>query len=75
MAGQATQVGDGNFRMAYSHIAHDCIIGSETVIANNVCLAGHVTIEDRAFISGEVVIHQFCRIGSLSMTGGNAEVT
>jgi UDP-N-acetylglucosamine acyltransferase len=60
--------------MAYSHVAHECVLGDEVILANNVALAGHVTIEDRAFLSGGVVVHQFCRIGRLAMVGGNAKI-
>lgn len=68
--GDATVVGDGCFFMAASHIAHDCRIGNRVIIANNALLAGHVSIDDRAFISGGVVIHQFCRVGRLAMVSG-----
>jgi len=73
--GSATVVGDNNFLMAYSHLGHDCVIGNEVVIANGALLAGHVHVEDRAFISGNAVVHQFCDIGSLTMIGGAAKVT
>jgi UDP-N-acetylglucosamine acyltransferase len=60
--------------MASAHVAHNCRIGNRVIIANNVALAGHVDIEDRAFISGGVVVHQFCRIGWLAMIGGNSKI-
>ncbi len=72
--GTSTTVGDNNLFMAVSHVAHDCRVGSNIVFANNVMLAGHVQVEDRAFISGGVGIHQFCRIGSLAMVGGMTKV-
>jgi UDP-N-acetylglucosamine acyltransferase len=72
--GEETVVGDGNMIMAYAHIAHNCVIGSEVVLANAVNMGGHVTIEDRAGISGLTVIHQFVRIGTLSYTGGGSRV-
>src|SRR4029077_17563167 len=72
--GTATIVGDGNFLMAGVHIAHDCHIGNNVIFANNALLAGHVTVDDRAFISGAVGIHQFCRIGRLAMVGAHAKV-
>ena len=72
--GAATRIGSDCFLMAYSHIAHDCQLGDRIIIANNVALAGHIEIEDQAFISGGVVIHQFCRIGKLAMIGGNAKI-
>ena len=60
--------------MANAHIAHNCNLGDEVIIANNVALAGHVEIQDRVFISGGVVVHQFCRIGRLAMIGGNSKI-
>lgn len=73
-AGSATLIGSGCFIMAYAHVAHNCRLGDRVIIANNVALAGHVEIEDNAFISGGVVVHQFCRIGRLAMVGGNSKV-
>ncbi len=73
-AGAATRLGDDCFLMAYAHIAHDCQLGNRVIIANNVALAGHIEIEDQVFISGGVVIHQFCRVGRLAMIGGNAKI-
>ncbi|MEX0714271.1 MAG: acyl-ACP--UDP-N-acetylglucosamine O-acyltransferase [Pirellulales bacterium] len=70
--GHSTVVGDNNFLMVGVHIAHDCRVGSHTILANNSMLAGHVTVEDRAFISGGVAVHQFCRVGGLAMVGGLA---
>jgi len=72
--GGTTRVGDNNLFMAYSHVAHDCKVGSNCVIANNGTLAGHVTIEDRAVVGGLVAIHQFVRIGTLSIIGGCSKV-
>ncbi len=69
-----TVVGDNNLFMAYSHIAHDCIVGNHCVIANNGTLAGHVTIEDKAVVGGLVAIHQFVRVGRLSIIGGCSKV-
>jgi UDP-N-acetylglucosamine acyltransferase len=71
----ATVVGDENMIMINSHIAHDCVIGSHTILANNVMLAGHVEVEDRAYLSGAVGIHQFCRVGRLAMVGGQSRIT
>jgi len=68
-AGNATVIGDRDFVMAYVHIAHNCRIGSDCVIANGVQLAGYVEVEDRANIGGLVGVHQFCRIGALAMVG------
>jgi len=60
--------------MAYAHIAHDCVVGNDCVIANNGTLAGHVTIEDKAIVGGLVAIHQFVKIGTLSIIGGCSKV-
>jgi len=65
-----TAIGDNNFMMAYVHIAHDCKIGSNVIMANAATLAGHVVIEDHAVIGGLVAIHQFTRIGRYAMVGG-----
>jgi len=65
-----TRIGDNNFIMAYVHIAHDCQIGNNIIMANATTLAGHVVVEDYAFIGGLVAVHQFARIGSYSMIGG-----
>lgn len=65
-----TEIGDNNLIMAYSHIAHDCLIGDNCVLANCATLAGHATIEDKAVIGGLAAIHQFSRVGKLSIVGG-----
>ncbi|MBI3652916.1 MAG: acyl-ACP--UDP-N-acetylglucosamine O-acyltransferase [Acidobacteria bacterium] len=70
----ATRIGSDGYFMAYSHIAHNCQLGNKVILANNVALAGHVEIEDQVFISGGVVVHQFCRLGRLAMLGGNAKI-
>lgn len=68
-----TLIGSHNFLMAHSHVAHNCQLGDHIVIANGALLAGHVSVQDRAFISGNCVVHQFCRLGRLSfMQGGSA---
>lgn len=72
--GGKTVVGKNNLFMAYAHIAHDCVIGNNCAIANNGTLAGHVTIEDNAVVGGLVAIHQFVRIGRLSIIGGCSKV-
>src|SRR3984885_4369835 len=69
-----TEIGDGNYIMTSGHIAHNCTIGSNTVIASCALVAGHVDVEDQAFISGGVVIHQYSKIGRLAMIGGNTRV-
>jgi len=65
-----TTLGDNNFLMAYVHIAHDCKIGNSVIMANVATLAGHVVIEDHAYIGGLCAIHQYARIGSYAMVGG-----
>jgi len=65
-----TTIGDGNFLMAYVHIAHDCKIGNSVIMANVATLAGHVHVENFAVIGGLVAIHQFTRIGAYAMVGG-----
>ena len=69
-----TEIGDGNYIMTSGHIAHNCRIGNQTVIASCALLAGYVEVEDQAFISGGVVVHQFSKIGRLAMIGGNTRV-
>jgi len=69
-----TRIGDHNLLMINAHIAHDCCLGNHTIITNNVMLAGHVTVEDRAYLSGAAAVHQFCRIGTLAMVGGQAHL-
>ncbi|PYO59263.1 MAG: acyl-[acyl-carrier-protein]--UDP-N-acetylglucosamine O-acyltransferase [Gemmatimonadetes bacterium] len=69
-----TSVGQRCFLMSYVHLAHDCHVGNDVIIANAVQMAGHVTIEDRAIISGLVPIHQFVRIGTFSFVGGGSRV-
>jgi UDP-N-acetylglucosamine acyltransferase len=69
-----TEIGDGNFIMTAGHIAHNCIIGNNTVIASGVLLGGYVEIGDQAFLSGGVLVHQFTRVGRLAMVSGNTRV-
>ncbi len=73
--GMLTSIGDDNLLMAYTHVAHDAAIGSQTVLANGVTLAGHVTIGDWAVIGAFSGVHQFCRVGRHSMIGGYSVVT
>jgi UDP-N-acetylglucosamine acyltransferase len=70
-----TEIGDGNYIMSSGHIAHNCKVGNQTVIASCALLAGYVEVEDEAFISGNVAIHQFSKIGRLAMIGGNSGVS
>ncbi len=66
--GGVTRVGDRNLIMAYVHIAHDCIVGDDTIFANGASLAGHVTIQDHVILGGFTMVHQFCRVGAHSFT-------
>jgi UDP-N-acetylglucosamine acyltransferase len=68
--GGKTVIGNENFLMAYSHVAHDCQIGNGVVMANGATLAGHILIEDFAIIGGLTAIHQFCRVGAYAIIGG-----
>ena len=63
-----TRVGDDNWIMAYVHLAHDCVVGNNTIFANNAQLAGHVQVGDWAILGGFTVVHQFVRIGAHSLT-------
>lgn len=68
--GGKTVIGNNNFIMAYSHVAHDCHIGNQVIMANGATLAGHITIEDYATIGGLSAVHQFCRIGTHAFISG-----
>ncbi len=68
--GGITRIGDNNLFMVYCHIAHDCLISNNIVLANNVQVGGHVTIQNNAIVGGSCAIHQFSRIGESSMIGG-----
>ena len=69
-----TEIGDDNYIMTSGHIAHNCRIGNQTVIASCALVAGYVEVEDQAFISGGVVVHQYSKIGRLAMIGGNTRI-
>jgi UDP-N-acetylglucosamine acyltransferase len=69
-----TRIGSGNFLMAYVHIAHDCRIGSEVIMANAATLGGHVEVGDHAVVGGLVAVHQFVRVGEYSFIGGKSGV-
>ena len=69
-----TRIGDDNFIMGSGHIAHDGVIGNQCTIASGALLAGYVEVEDQAFVSGGVVVHQYSKIGRLAMVGGNTRV-
>jgi UDP-N-acetylglucosamine acyltransferase len=73
--GGKTTIGNENFFMAYSHVAHDCHVGSYTIFANNATLAGHVEIADYATIGAFSAVHQFCRVGEHAFVGGGSMIT
>jgi UDP-N-acetylglucosamine acyltransferase len=70
-----TVIGNNNYFMAYSHVAHDCTIGNQVILANGATLAGHITIEDHATIGGLAAIHQFCRVGAYAFISGLTGIT
>jgi UDP-N-acetylglucosamine acyltransferase len=72
--GQTTRVGSRNFFMVGVHVAHNCVIGDDNIFANEVALAGHITIEDHVFLSNNVGAHQFVRIGRFAMVGGKSKI-
>jgi UDP-N-acetylglucosamine acyltransferase len=72
--GEVTRVGLHNTILAYCHVAHNCALGSRIIMSNVATLAGHVTVEDHAVIGGLAAVHQFCRIGKMSMIGGCSKV-
>ncbi|MFH1715105.1 MAG: acyl-ACP--UDP-N-acetylglucosamine O-acyltransferase [Elusimicrobiota bacterium] len=70
-----TRVGDNCLLMAYVHVAHDCIVGNNVVLANCATLAGHVVAEDKSIVGGLSAVHQFTRIGTMSIVGGGSRVS
>lgn len=64
-----TELGDHNLIMAYVHVGHDSVVGSNTILVNNTALAGHVVVGDWAILSGYTLVHQFCKIGAHSFSG------
>jgi UDP-N-acetylglucosamine acyltransferase len=72
--GDATVIGSHNNLLAYAHVAHDCRLGSHIVMSNVGTLAGHVVVEDHAIVGGLAAVHQFCRIGRMSIIGGCSKV-
>jgi UDP-N-acetylglucosamine acyltransferase len=73
--GGVTSIGNHNLFMAYTHIAHDCHVGNETIFANGATLAGHVRVEDYATVGAFSGVHQFCRVGQHAFIGGYSVVT
>jgi len=72
--GGITEIGEESFLMAYTHIAHDCIIGRKVILSNNASLAGHITIGDYTIVGGLVGIHQFVNIGEHAFIGGKSAI-
>ncbi len=72
--GDSTVIGSHNNLLAYTHVAHDCQLGNHIVMSNVATLAGHVIVEDCAIIGGLAAVHQFCRIGTMSIIGGCSKV-
>ena len=70
-----TRIGSDNLFLCYAHVAHECQLGDHIILSNNGTLAGHVTVEDHAIVSGLAAIHQFCRIGCHSIIGGCSRIT
>ncbi|MEY3395950.1 MAG: acyl-ACP--UDP-N-acetylglucosamine O-acyltransferase [Verrucomicrobiota bacterium] len=69
-----TRIGSHNLFLCYSHVAHDCQLGDRIILSNNGSLAGHVTVEDHAIVSGLAAVHQFCRIGRHAIIGGLSKI-
>ena len=72
--GETTRIGSRNFFMVGVHVAHNCVIGDDNIFANEVALAGHITIEDHVFLSNNVGAHQFVRMGRHAMIGGKSKI-
>lgn len=70
-----TVIGSRNFFMQHAHVAHNCVVGDDTIIAGGALLAGHAVVQDRAFVSGNCLVHQFCRVGTLAMMQGGAAIS
>ena len=73
--GNETRIGNDILMMAYSHVAHNCIVGNNVTMSNVATLAGHVVVEDRVIIGGLAAVHQFCRIGRNAMAGGMSRIS
>jgi UDP-N-acetylglucosamine acyltransferase len=73
--GSLTRIGDKCLVMAYSHVAHDCIVGNRVILANGATLAGHITVGDFATVGAFTGVHQFCRVGPYAYIGGYSVVT
>jgi UDP-N-acetylglucosamine acyltransferase len=74
-AGKATRIGNGCLLLAYTHVAHNCVVGNEVILSNSVQIGGECVVEDYAIVGGLVGIHQFCRVGAYAIVGGCSKVT
>jgi UDP-N-acetylglucosamine acyltransferase len=74
-AGEDTAIGSNNFLMAHAHVGHNCQVGNFVIIANGAMLGGHAAVHDRAFISGNCLVHQFVRVGTLALMQGGSAVS
>ena len=74
LPGAKTTIGSHNNFLAYCHIAHDCAVGNHVIFSNNGTLAGHVVVEDHVILGGLTAVHQFCRLGQHSITGGCSKI-
>jgi UDP-N-acetylglucosamine acyltransferase len=72
--GETTLIGSGNLLLAYSHVAHNVVLGDRIIMSNAATLGGHVVVEDSAVVGGLAAVHQFCRIGRMSIIGGCSKV-
>lgn len=70
-----TEIGSGNYIMAYSHIAHNCVVGDDVLLVNGATLGGYVEVHDHAYISAFVPVHQWVRVGAYSLIGGGFRIT
>jgi len=70
-----TRIGHGNYFMAHSHVAHDCRIGNQCILANGALVGGHCVIADNVYLSGNSAVHQYCRVGRLALLGGVSAAT
>jgi UDP-N-acetylglucosamine acyltransferase len=73
--GEETVVGSNNYLMANAHVGHNCLVGNHVILANGVLLGGHAVVQDRAFLSGNCLVHQFTRVGTLAMMRGGAGIS
>ncbi len=73
--GEETIIGSNNFFMQHAHVAHNCVIGNQVILAGGALLAGHAVVQDRVFISGNCLVHQFTRVGTLAMMQGGTAIS